>query len=99
MPFTYCVTLRETAGRIHWTLDVEPDITDGRYEGAMRRDGNWCVKVVDVVTFAGDDGAIGEPDSDSQARSMGDWLYREHGDEIDALVKAQIEKNREYADA
>lgn len=97
MPFTYQVTIREKSGRIHWTVDVEPDMTDGRYEGPLRRGGNWCVKVIDVVTFAGDTGCIGEPDSDSDAQSQGDWLYREYGDEIDALVRGAIDRAREFA--
>lgn len=89
---SYCITLREPTGRIQWELDVIPDYDDaGKYLEARR------VTVVDCITFAGDNGVVGEPDSDKQARDEGSWLYREFGEEIDCLVRAAIERAQERA--
>lgn len=89
---SYTIILREVGGRIHWTLDVVPHCNEvGQYDGAK------TVTVVDCITFAGDEGTIGEPDSQSQAQSQGHWLYREYRDEIDCLTKAAIERSREFA--
>ncbi len=92
MSDTYTITLREPTGRIQWALEVVPDYDDsGKYYEARR------VTVIDCITFAGDTGVIGEPDSKKQSRDQGTWLYREYEEEIDCLMRAAIERNKERA--
>lgn len=99
-PVTYTITVPEPGGRISWTVEVTPDVTDGVYEGPKydRKNAQWCVSVVDCATFAHGvkTGIVGSPDSDVLAREMGDSVYREFKDEIDALVRSRVEKSMEY---